>query len=306
MKRLMALMALMTLTACDRAEQRDLRREREDRLYQEAMADYGAGRLESAIKAFEKTIRNDPGHGAARFQLACLQQDSRKDYLAAFCGYYEYLRLKPKADKVKLAQDRMRLCEREVARVLAQRHGLNGNGAMSDELAALQRDLKAAALREEKLKAELTAARERTQSLETERTRLLAMLKGQGMEKGDRPSVREVKDLLEEEDTDDRIKNSADVAALRGEGENELSSGSELLPSRSAEPAKAPAATPPPSAPPTSSRPTTYTVQDGDTLIRLAERFYGRPSAWKQIREANKATISNDGRIRTGDVIRLP
>ena len=53
-------------------------------------------------------------------------------------------------------------------------------------------------------------------------------------------------------------------------------------------------------------RPQTYVVQEGDTLYRIAVRFYGRLSAWKAIRDANKATISNDGRVRAGDTITLP
>ena len=52
--------------------------------------------------------------------------------------------------------------------------------------------------------------------------------------------------------------------------------------------------------------PDTYVVQEGDTLYKIATRFYGRTSAWKQIREANKDTISTDGRVRTGMKIRLP
>ena len=52
--------------------------------------------------------------------------------------------------------------------------------------------------------------------------------------------------------------------------------------------------------------PSTYVVQEGDTLYRIAVRFYGRLSAWKKIRDANKAVISNDGRVRAGDTITLP
>ena len=54
------------------------------------------------------------------------------------------------------------------------------------------------------------------------------------------------------------------------------------------------------------ARPDEYEVQDGDTLYGIAKRFYGNISAWKRIRDANKALISTDGRLRTGDVIKLP
>ena len=54
------------------------------------------------------------------------------------------------------------------------------------------------------------------------------------------------------------------------------------------------------------SRPETYTVQEGDTLYRISTRFYGSSAKWRAIRELNKATISTDGRLRAGQVIRLP
>ena len=52
--------------------------------------------------------------------------------------------------------------------------------------------------------------------------------------------------------------------------------------------------------------PDTYVVQEGDTLYKIALRFYGKTSAWKQIREANKESITTDGRVRTGQTLKLP
>ena len=40
--------------------------------------------------------------------------------------------------------------------------------------------------------------------------------------------------------------------------------------------------------------------------LRSLRRFYGRTSAWKIIREANKESITTDGRVRTGQTLRLP
>jgi len=52
--------------------------------------------------------------------------------------------------------------------------------------------------------------------------------------------------------------------------------------------------------------PETYVVQEGDTLYGIAKRFYGRLSAWRRIRDANKTMISTDGRVRVGDTLKLP
>ena len=95
-----ALAALATLTACDYVQQREFRDERSDRLYQAAMADYSAGRLDAAIAGFEKAVKGDPGNASARFQLACLLQDNRHDYLGAICGYREFLMQEPGSDKI--------------------------------------------------------------------------------------------------------------------------------------------------------------------------------------------------------------
>ena len=49
-----------------------------------------------------------------------------------------------------------------------------------------------------------------------------------------------------------------------------------------------------------------HKVQEGDTLYKIAVRFYGSIKAWRMIRDANKAVISTDGRVQAGDTIRLP
>jgi nucleoid-associated protein YgaU len=53
-------------------------------------------------------------------------------------------------------------------------------------------------------------------------------------------------------------------------------------------------------------RPKYYVVKDGDTLYKIAIKFYGRVTAWTEIREANKAVVSMDGRIKTGQKLTLP
>ncbi len=50
----------------------------------------------------------------------------------------------------------------------------------------------------------------------------------------------------------------------------------------------------------------TYVVQPGDTLMRVAEKFYGDSTSWKRIRDANRARIDPDGRIRAGQIIMIP
>lgn len=50
----------------------------------------------------------------------------------------------------------------------------------------------------------------------------------------------------------------------------------------------------------------TYVVQPGDSLFRVAEKFYGDSTQWKRIRDANRTRIDPDGRIRAGQIITVP
>ena len=50
----------------------------------------------------------------------------------------------------------------------------------------------------------------------------------------------------------------------------------------------------------------TYTVQSGDTLSEIAQRHYGRASAWHQVFEANRDQLDDPDLIRPGQELRLP
>jgi nucleoid-associated protein YgaU len=49
-----------------------------------------------------------------------------------------------------------------------------------------------------------------------------------------------------------------------------------------------------------------YTVVKGDTLSKIAKRFYGNAGDWKRIYEANKDTIKNPDLIYPGQTFRIP
>ena len=318
-KTLTALAILTTLTACDYAARKDLADERESRHYRAAMADYKAGRIEAAIAGFEKTIRKEPANAGARFQYACLLQDSGKDSVGAYCAYREYISQHPESDKAAVAAKRMAICEKEVAQKLAEKHKIAADSAvLARELESTRKDAAELRSRLSEKEREIEEFHKRIDSLVAERGRLVAIVKGIGDNVDQTPSApsqKELRELLEEDEDDDgaRARISADVARIRAEEKNETETGSSLLPARTAEDVAkrdaaiaaeqkrredAAAAMP--------KHPPTYVVQEGDTLYRIAVRFYGRLSAWKRIRDANKAIISNDGRVRAGDTITLP
>ena len=105
--------ACVLMSGCDRARaiSEIEAQERSTRLYTNAMDDYRAGRLEAAIKGFERVVLDEPKSYSAHFQLATLLHDVRKDYIGAIAHYRAYLALRPASDKATVAVDRMKLCE---------------------------------------------------------------------------------------------------------------------------------------------------------------------------------------------------
>ena len=317
------LLLLLLLAGCDYAAKQDLRNERDDSVYRAAMADYQAGRLDAAVTGFEKAAREDPANASVRFQLAYLLQDYKKDALGAFCAYREYLQQHPESDKAAIARTRLATCEKDVAELLAAKYGLDD--ADSRKLVdSLRQELKDCEKRLSVTEKELQTVRERCASLMEERDRLVNAVKSTGeLEPEEQTAavaattVKEAKDLLDEDDDEretDAAEMAKDIASLKADEKEETESSSSLLPVQAADAkakrdqlreARAQAKR---EAEEREHRrhPAEYVVQEGDTLYRLAERFYGRISAWKAIRDANKAVISTDGRLKTGTRITLP
>ena len=312
MKKLIAMAALTILTACDYAARKDVRVERDDRAYRAAMDDYRAGRMAAAVAGLEKAVRNDPSNASARFQLACLHQDVKKDFLSAYCGYREFLLQQPESDRAKLARERLALCEKEAARTLSSKYGLNASDGLLKELDAVRAELKTSKERVAAAEKNLADSQERVRTLSADRDRLMAAIRGEDAGEDSSEEMKAImreKDLLEEDSGDDMKAALKEKDLLEEDREDETSTGSSLIPVRKPVeaarqgPQKPADAVPEKKAP---DRPKTYVVEDGDTLYGIAKRFYGNIQAWKAIREANKAIISSDNRLKAGDTIVLP
>lgn len=52
--------------------------------------------------------------------------------------------------------------------------------------------------------------------------------------------------------------------------------------------------------------PRSYTVQSGDTLTTISRRFYGTPSRWMDIYQANRDRLSSENALRVGQEIQIP
>lgn len=324
---------VMTVTAllagCDYAQRQEFKAERNDAAYQKATAAYQAGQIDVAAKGFAKVVAADPSHASARFQLACLLMDAKKDYLGAICNFREYQMLEPSSDKAEIAAKRQLLCEKYLATELAGKYELVNGEALAKQTENAVRARQTADSKAADLAKAVEELKERNRTLEQENANLRRMLTSFADEEKDSSramSVTDVRSILDGEDEDDRLRLSPDAKALFQDAEEDEARRSAKPVGGDADAGRSslianhtsgrPAAVKltetgrdkPPAAgePPHEERPATYTVEDGDTLYKLAVRFYGRRSAWMQIRDANKAIISNDNRIRSGQILRLP
>jgi nucleoid-associated protein YgaU len=48
-----------------------------------------------------------------------------------------------------------------------------------------------------------------------------------------------------------------------------------------------------------------YTVASGDSLSKIAKKFYGDGNQWKKIFEANRDTVKNPDLIHPGQVLKI-
>lgn len=333
----LAFLVLSGVTACDYADKGDLKNERADKDYRVAMDDYRAGRIPQAIEGLQKVCRTSPANASARFQLACLLQDSAKDYFGAACAYREYIQQHDGSEKTSLAKDRLADCTRELAKVLAEKYGLNSAGAMAKEADSLRSELKGAEQRAAKLDHALEQAKRQIASLQQQVARLNEALRsddpGETAPSAAATSLKDAKALLDEEDATAPSVAEAKALAAEDDAPSAQTTANEISAARAlASDADEDAARPLEQAPDAKERrdaakkagseaaaareakqaaekaaiPDTYVVQDGDTLYKIAIRFYGHYSAWSKIRDANRALISTDGRVKAGQRLVLP
>ena len=50
----------------------------------------------------------------------------------------------------------------------------------------------------------------------------------------------------------------------------------------------------------------TYTVASGDTLSKIAKKFYGNANEWKRIFEANRDILKDPDKIFPGQKLKIP
>lgn len=54
------------------------------------------------------------------------------------------------------------------------------------------------------------------------------------------------------------------------------------------------------------SEPQSYTIEHGDSLWKISEKFYGDGRKWQLISDANKTTITTPNKLKVGTKITIP
>lgn len=321
-------------------------RERDSALYRKARAAEQSGELESAIRYYHEVLVDEPRSFLAHFQLATLLHDTQSDYIGAIYHYKQYLMWRPESDKATLANERIRIAEQLLApqilrkvgdsvEGLSQAHLLKENDRLNRMIAGFEGERATMAEEREKWEKEV-------EKLKGDNTRLREILARMRVAEAESMALDGIRRSDVGGDDGEQTKLSSERArALRAEADALASESRGKAEDRRSIRDKIRETAPPP--PPVRERSTTtgsvaiepldksvpqdlrkavrrdrgerkpaagggqiYVVQPGDTLFRVAERFYGDSNKWKRIRDANRANISPDGRIRAGQRIVIP
>lgn len=312
--------ASLLFSGCRQAEISAAERaDRASRSYSAAMAELQAGRVDSAIERFQEVVRAEPGNGNAHFQLAALLEEVKKDYLSAIIHYRLYCLIRPDSEKAAVALDRMKGCETRYAVDAMTKAGVESK--VSAELKALQEEHRQCGKKAAKIADDLETANRRIAALEKTvemKNRMLDM--AQSIKDNPDVAVKPKKlvrptdeQLLNDDDSGSGRISSAEIKNLRAMlDEDEQSAKQPFPPAKSEQPGANAAQLPLPGRnekvkdEPNRQIPETYTVEEGDTLMRISAKFYGTNRKWREIRDANRTVISSDGRVRAGQVIKLP
>jgi TolA-binding protein len=313
----LAVSSLFLFASCDKmGREGAASAERESPGYRAAMDDYRAGRLSRAADGFRKVCRENPANASARFQLACLLMDSLKDYAGAYCAFKEFVQQCPEGDKARLAKDRIVICEKELAKILASRFGFSAEGGIPvAEAEDMRKRLKDSEDAQAALKKSLEDAQKRNVELEESVKQLKSLI-------ADAPDVdatprdtSDIKALLEGDEDAAALPPKNDAAEVIASFDADAEASMPFKQDQAAKDARDKAKKDADEAEKARKAeaealkariPDTYVVQEGDTLYKIALKFYGKSSAWKLIREANRTVISNDGRIRAGQKLVMP
>lgn len=142
------------------------------------------------------------------------------------------------------------------------------------------------------------------QPLENQAARLEFMARIDELQKENLQLKEQISGLLQGSSAGGAPAASAEPAAVRPAARTPQLNLSLATPALRPTPAPPPARPPPANASSAASR--RHTVAQGDTLYKIAQRYYGSGAKWRDILEANRDVLKNENSVRPGMELRIP
>ena len=244
--------------------------ETDEKQYQLAQKFKSQGRMDEALSAFERVIRVRHEAPESHFEVGYIYLDTLKDPIRAIGHFDSYLQLKPDSPQATRVRQLIETAEKEFARQLPAQPFQGELNSL--DLMELVKNLKQ---ENDSLKRDLITSEARVNQLEgvVGQARRAPVAQGQPMTTLTSPVAATVQ-----------------RQPMRGQAQ----------PQQLQQPQRT-ATTPDPA-----SVPRTHTVQAGDTLSTISSRYYGTPSRWIDIYQANRDRLRSENALKVGQVIRIP
>jgi LysM repeat protein len=264
------LVLLLFLAAgCERSDRQTLSAETDDPQYRRGQQLLKQGHNQDALGAFLKVIekRGDDAP-ESHLEAGLLYQQYFKDPISAIYHFNKYIELQPNSRQADLVRQRKDAAQREFARSLPAQ-------PLESQTARLELMGRIDELQKEnlQLKDEIASLRQGGTG-------------STGARAGAAPA-----------------ETTSTPATRRASLFNPTSTGPAGAAARPA-PTGRPAATNAVNPPAASGR--RHVVTQGDTLYKIAQRYYGSGAKWPEILEANRDVLKNENAVRPGMELRIP
>lgn len=276
------LCALVLLAACDSGRGLQITAEMDEPHFRRGQQMLRSGQSQIALEAFLKVIDKRGGDAPeSHLEAGHLYLNHIKDPIAAIYHFRKYLELRPNSQQAPQVRQLIEQAIKEFARTLPAQPLEN----QVDRLDLLEQM--------EKLKGENVALRAELERLGRPVPAATVLTQNPSRPPSARPG---------------RAPSPPPAPAS---GEEEDFSAAALGPVQAAVPVDAPPASNVRTQPsrPAQQQPAggrTYTVQAGDSLYKISNRFYGTGGRWPAILEANREQLRSERDLKVGMTLRIP
>jgi len=242
------------------------------------------GEFQKAVQHYESALDGTMLTAEAHYRLGLVYEDKLKNNVAALHHFERYLELAPQgqfATDVRGYAERLRLV---IASRLAEGTVVPAREAtrLKNENLELRQEI--AELREQQSRAKTSALRTVAASTPVPRPALAAI-----------PETTPPP-LPPEATPEPEVRRALPATAALPVA----APAAPTAPAQSVLPAATPAAAT------ASAAPQSHTVVSGDTLSRIARKYYGNSGDWQKIAEANKAILPDPTKLKPGMVLTIP